>query len=243
MPQNKQGLNIFVASSSDVAEERRALDRVVGRLDNTFNEWALDLQVIDWKKSVVPDFGEDPQGVINRQIRFEHIDIFIGIVWRRIGIPTPRALSGTVEEVNRALQCHQQSGRPWLISFFLCDRSFKPSSKDEAYQKQEADKFKAWIDSHALTSHYTHLREFEDQALDSLSKALHRFVQNQMWRQLPALPQPQPLRTWWVNQLTGVLGVACPWCGFAVNMPLAVYQSNRGTVWRCPRCLMPHFYA
>lgn len=243
MPQVKQGLSIFVASSSDVAREREALDRIIGRLDHIFNEWGLDLQVIDWKKSVVPDFGGDPQDVINRQVRFEHIDIFIGIVWRRIGIPTPRAFSGTVEEVNRALQCRQQFGRPWSILFFMCDRSFKPSSKDEAYQKREAAKFKAWIEKHALTSHYTRIREFEDQALDCLSKALHRFVQNQMWRQLPALPQPQPLRTWWVNQFSGLLGVACPWCGFAVNMSAVVYQSYRGMVSRCPRCFMPHIFA
>ena len=48
-----------------------------------------------------PAFGQDPQAVINDQIHQDY-DIFIGILWNRIGSQTERAESGTVEEFELA---------------------------------------------------------------------------------------------------------------------------------------------
>ncbi len=179
MPQTKTGLRIFVASSSDVKQERNTLKKVVTKLDNRYDRQGLDLQVIAWEDNVRPDFGFDPQDVINRQINFDLIDIFIGIVWSRIGTSTPRALSGTVEEVNRALDARRRTGRPWSTLFYLCDRPYLPSTNDEAKQWEEARKFKNWINSNSLNRHYQENDEFEDLLENDLSMAVDDFIQNQ----------------------------------------------------------------
>lgn len=37
--------------------------------------------------------------------------LFVGIMWNRIGTPTPRAESGTVEEFERAIKSCQKNGQ------------------------------------------------------------------------------------------------------------------------------------
>jgi hypothetical protein len=243
MPQTKTGLRIFVASSSDVKQERSSLKKVVAKLDNRYDRQGLDLQVIAWEDSVRPDFGFDPQDVINRQINFDLIDIFIGIVWSRIGTSTPRALSGTVEEVNRALDARRRTGRPWSILFYLCDRPYSPSTPDEARQWGEVQKFKNWINSNSLNRHYQESDEFEDLLENDLSMAVDDFIQNQRATLAPP-PQPMPLI---VNQIDPFnLQIWCPWCrnlGPLTIMPIQAYQMHRGQVWPCPRCGGPQFFA
>ncbi|MGD9212670.1 MAG: hypothetical protein PVI90_17940 [Desulfobacteraceae bacterium] len=119
MVQSIHRISIFVAGSSDVLQERNIFKELVAKLDNRYDRWGVDLQVINWQSNVIPDFGFDPQDVINRQIRFDGIDIFIGIIWGRIGTATSHAISGTVEELNNALASRQQTGRPWRIMFFF----------------------------------------------------------------------------------------------------------------------------
>jgi hypothetical protein len=45
--------------------------------------------------------GVDPQDTINKQIKNDY-DIFIGIMWSKVGTKTARAESGTIEEFERA---------------------------------------------------------------------------------------------------------------------------------------------
>ena len=56
-----------------------------------------------------PGAGQDAQAVINEQIAGEY-DIFIGLLWTRLGTATPRAPSGTAEEINAALDASQSGG-------------------------------------------------------------------------------------------------------------------------------------
>jgi len=74
-------LRIFVASPSDVDEERKALATVVEELNRTIGrEKDVMLDLIQWETDVVPDMGP-PQEVINRQIeKIGPYDIFIGIM-------------------------------------------------------------------------------------------------------------------------------------------------------------------
>ena len=95
-------LSVFVASPSDVDEERNRLEEVIRELNTT---WARDLgirlELVRWETHAYPSFGEDPQSVINEQIPNDY-DLFIGLMWYRFGTQTGRAGSGTIEEFQRA---------------------------------------------------------------------------------------------------------------------------------------------
>ncbi|MBK8260000.1 MAG: DUF4062 domain-containing protein [Nannocystis sp.] len=102
MPRSETILSVFVASPSDVEEERNRLEEVIRELNTT---WARDLgirlELVRWETHAFPGFGEDPQAVINEQIP-DDFDIFVGLMWYRFGTPTGRAGSGTIEEFERA---------------------------------------------------------------------------------------------------------------------------------------------
>ena len=56
--------------------------------------------------------GDRPQALLNEQLVFD-ADILIGVFWTRLGMPTGREESGTVEEIREFLE----RGKPVLLYF------------------------------------------------------------------------------------------------------------------------------
>ena len=106
-------VRIFVASPSDVQSEREQLAKVINELNLTITAIAPEkrvlLELVRWETHVSPSLGRDPQDVVNRQIG--EYDLFVGILWKRMGTPTAVATSGTEEEFNRAYNCGSRTGR------------------------------------------------------------------------------------------------------------------------------------
>jgi hypothetical protein len=94
-------LKVFVASPGDVAPERQVIGDVAAELNRGIAaDRGIVLEVVKWETHAWPGFGQGPQDVINQQIGV--YDIFIGIMWNRLGTPTLESASGTVEEFERA---------------------------------------------------------------------------------------------------------------------------------------------
>ncbi len=106
MPRQEIIISVFVASPSDLEEERSILETVIGEHNKTWaRNLGIRLELINWETHAYPSFGEDPQAVINEQIP-QDFDLFIGLMWHRFGTPTGRAGSGTIEEFQRAKERH-----------------------------------------------------------------------------------------------------------------------------------------
>ena len=104
MPRNITEFDLFVSSPNDVTNERDGVSEVVDELNTNWQrQLGLRLNVIGWENQGLPGFGEDAQDVLNQEFP-EQLDAFIGILWSRIGTPTGRAESGTVEEFERAYE-------------------------------------------------------------------------------------------------------------------------------------------
>ncbi len=100
MTRQETVLSVFVASPSDVEEERTHLEDTIREPNTTWSrELGLRLELIRWETHAYPEFAVDAQAVINSQIPDDY-DIFIGIMWYRFGTATGR--SGTEEEFDRA---------------------------------------------------------------------------------------------------------------------------------------------
>lgn len=130
MPRTETILQVFIASPSDVKEEREVLESVITELNRT---WSTTLDVrFDlkrWETSVHPAFGRDPQDVINKQVD-NNYDIFIGVLWGRIGTPTPRAESGTLEEFERAYTKYLSDPSSVELMIYFKDAPISPSKMD-----------------------------------------------------------------------------------------------------------------
>ncbi|GBG08100.1 hypothetical protein PAT3040_02667 [Paenibacillus agaridevorans] len=93
-------LNVFIASPSDVAVERDEVEQAVYQWNRRYSE---NLNIIllpkRWEKDTFPaHHGEDPQQIINEQL-INNCDILVGIFWTKMGTPTLKHKSGTLEEI------------------------------------------------------------------------------------------------------------------------------------------------
>lgn len=147
MPKSNIVLQVFVASPGDVAEERRILESVIAETNRIWSSnLGLTFELLNWEKSVRPDFSSDPQAAINEQIGTDY-DVFIGIFWGRLGSPTPRAQSGTLEEFERALSKYKSSDNRYpKIMIYFKDAPITPSKLDPA-QLGQLQEFKESLSS------------------------------------------------------------------------------------------------
>ena len=110
---------LFLASPSDVKEERLIVENVINDFNNTYSsQLNARIELCSWEKSSYPSVGEYPQAVINSQIGDEY-DIFLGILWTRFGSKTLNYESGTEEEFYRALERSQQAGKVHIMMYLI----------------------------------------------------------------------------------------------------------------------------
>lgn len=120
MPDNRHirgVLTAFIASPSDLAEERRIAFDVVGEVNGMVKKLGWSIDLLGWEDTL-PGFGR-PQALINRDV--EECDLFIGLLWRRWG--TQPALdstfsSGFEEEFSIAKTRREGGTSPEIWMFF-----------------------------------------------------------------------------------------------------------------------------
>jgi len=129
MPKRETVLSVFVASPEDVSEERDSIEDIINELNAVWSKtFQTRLELIKWDTHTYPGKGIDAQDVINQQI--EDYDIFIGIMWQRLGTPTQRADSGTTEEYERALTRHNDDPTSIKLFFYFKEAPIPPFSTD-----------------------------------------------------------------------------------------------------------------
>jgi predicted nucleotide-binding protein len=169
MPATITKIRIFVASPSDVSQERDHLSHVVAELSTTVASYkGFALELIRWETHAIPGMGR-PQGLINEQIG--EYDIFVGIMWRRFGTATGVADSGTEEEFRIAYD-------RWLknpairILFYFSQRPFMPRAADEIQQLAKVLDFRKDLDSRGLVSEYKDSDDFPNVVRPHLTRLL-----------------------------------------------------------------------
>jgi hypothetical protein len=157
-------IRIFVASPSDVQLEREQLAKVINELNLTITAVAPEkrvlLELVRWETHVAPSLGSGAQDVVNRQIG--EYDVFVGILWKRMGTPTAVATSGTEEEFNRAYE-RWQNNRTLPILLYFCQQAFPlPRLRDEVEQLGKVVDFRNKVSAMGLVADYADHAQFAD---------------------------------------------------------------------------------
>ncbi|MGH7599179.1 MAG: tetratricopeptide repeat protein, partial [bacterium] len=108
-------LKIFIASPGDVSLERDKACEEIDNLRLLAHKHGYDLEAIRWETHATPRMGRS-QELINRLVR--ECDLFIGILWRRFGLPTGEAESGTLEEFDLARERFAKERAPEIMLYF-----------------------------------------------------------------------------------------------------------------------------
>lgn len=170
-------LKIFLASPGDVNKERQRVRSVVNEINHGWGEeHGLVLRLFTWETDAAPEFGGDPQSLLNQQIaQMEEYDFFVGIMWNRFGTRTPRAKSGTEEEFQRAVKSLQERGKPDIM-FYFCQKPSGLRSQTDLEQKGKVVAFKESLQSQGLYWEYKTSDDFERLFRKHLQGGLQRWI-------------------------------------------------------------------
>ena len=162
MAYNAKVFRILIASPSDVEEEREiAVSVIHGWNDlNSFNR-KIVLLPLRWETHTSPAYGARPQDIINRAI-VDQCDLLIGIFWGRIGSPSGKAASGTIEEIERV----GKAGKPVMLYFSRIGIDPAQINLDQLSQLNE---FKRKTYPKGLVESFKSQIEFRDKFLKQLT--------------------------------------------------------------------------
>lgn len=142
-------ISVFLASPSDLSEERIAVRQVIDELNGIVRHtMGLHLDLLTWEADAYPSAGIDAQDVINSQIGSDY-DIFIGMMWQRFGSPTGRAGSGTEEEFERAYNRYVQTEGHTKVMIYFSAKPIQPDNID-LEQMVKVRQFKSKIEAKGL---------------------------------------------------------------------------------------------
>lgn len=165
---------LFLASPSDVKEERQIVESVIHEF-NTIYAAQLNARVelCSWEKSTYPSIGKYPQAVVNSQIGDEY-DIFLGILWTRFGSKTLNYESGTEEEFYRALERNKKANKVQIMMYFNVEAVPLDSLDLEQYSKVRA--FQKQIEAHGCY-YFTYVgsENFKDDLRSHLFKVIENW--------------------------------------------------------------------
>jgi hypothetical protein len=148
-------LTVFLASPSDLADERKKAFQVAAEVNESIKRWDWWIDLLGWEDTL-PGYGR-PQAMINRDV--ERCDLFIGLLWRRWGTSPAqdsRFSSGFEEEFSIARSRREHAISPEIWMFF---KTVEPAqTADAGTQLQNVIKFRESL----ITSKAIFFKEFED---------------------------------------------------------------------------------
>ncbi|RRR86367.1 DUF4062 domain-containing protein [Streptomyces sp. RP5T] len=146
-------LRVMIASPSDTIEARDAVETAIhGWNGANAQTKQIILQSWRWETSSVPILGGHPQSLINSQ-GVDESDIVFALFGSRLGSPTPDTVSGTVEEIERAIE----QGKPVHLYFSTAQL---PNDVDTA-QLDGLRAFKSEISKRGLLGEFSNVSQLE----------------------------------------------------------------------------------
>jgi hypothetical protein len=164
---------VMIASPSDVDQERHQAREVIHEWNAIYSEERRTVLLpVGWDTHATPAMGARPQEVINERV-LKGCDLLVAIFWTRVGSPTGKAVSGTVEEI----QEHLDAGKPAMIYF--SNQPVRPDSVDDA-QYKALQEFKEWCRGRGLVGEYSSLGEFRTKFTRQLAQTVLQDAQFQV---------------------------------------------------------------
>ncbi|MBA53005.1 MAG: hypothetical protein CMK89_00985 [Pseudomonadales bacterium] len=160
-------LPVMIASPGDVSEERDITRQIIHDWNDINSEKSkIMLSAVGWDSHSSPELGARPQELINQRV-LRYCDILIGIFWTRLGTPTGKALSGTVEEIEE----HVAAGKPAMIYF--SSKPVSPESIDAEQYKRVREARSNW-QQRGLVETYDTLEQFRQKLSKQFQLCLNK---------------------------------------------------------------------
>lgn len=209
MPFTATVYRILIGGPSDAENERKiAADAVYGWNHDHSAENHIILLPIMWEIDSRPQYGDHPQSLLNRQM-VHNCDAMIAIFRSRLGTPTEKYLSGTIEE----LETLNSVGKEVMVYLYQ-----GPIAQDIATSNEYSGyrDFALSLQSTSLYSGFSDDSDFKNKLSSHISKLAHHFQRAYTTQRADSIEQQEesPLpeksaegelsekRKWWELLLT-----------------------------------------
>lgn len=151
---------IMIGCPGDIKEEIDTAIKVVNRWTTLHAEQSSTVLLpIHWTTNSYPEHGAHPQTLLNGQLASKS-DMLIGIFGARVGTPTEKSQSGTIEEIEE----HIKAGKPVMLFF----RRQNDTSNIPASEIEKLQTFKSDVKNQCLYREYDTSSSFEATFTDAL---------------------------------------------------------------------------
>lgn len=127
---------IFLSRPSDVESHMESVKQAVLDANLVAAPLGVRFEIFDWREDATPGLASEPQARVNEQSN--HHDALIAVIGGTLGTPTAGHASGTVEEIERAIEKSSTSvfGQNSVMIFFKDVQLTLSSDLDDAKRVQ-----------------------------------------------------------------------------------------------------------
>lgn len=168
MVQDGKIIRVLISSPNDVPKERQAITDIVHKWNAMHSIKGVILEPVKWETHSTPGLEGRPQEMLNKQL-LDISDFLVGVFWTRLGTPTGKAESGTVEEILE----FQKMGKTVLLYF--SGIPVVPDSID-AEQYAALKKFRERMKNEGLYDTYQDIGEFREKLLHHINTTVEKIV-------------------------------------------------------------------
>jgi hypothetical protein len=168
MPYRAKVIKVMIAGPSDVSNARHVVRNVIQEWNNAHAEDKnIVLMPVDWESHSAPSMGDRPQAIINKRVLAD-CDLLVAVFWTKIGTPTGKAVSGTVEEIDE----HVKAKKPAMIYF-----STEPVLLESVDQEQYAAlrQFKEELRERGLYEQFESPEDFRGKLTRQLAQTVNHY--------------------------------------------------------------------
>jgi Domain of unknown function (DUF4062) len=166
-------IKVFIASPSDVPDERKIVREVIHEWNATHSEHRkLVLLPIGWESHSSPEMGDRPQAIINKRV-LKDCDVLVAAFWTRYGTPTGKAASGTAEEIEEHINANK------LALIYFSTLPVDPDKIDHE-QLKSVKAFKEECRTRGLVEGYSSLGEFRGKFSRQLAQKVNLQFSNDL---------------------------------------------------------------
>ncbi|MED0965103.1 hypothetical protein [Bacillus paramycoides] len=167
MPFNARVFQMLIASPSDVQEERKIISEIIydWNLLNSKDE-KIVLLPVKWETHAIPEYsGNDTQEILNNQF-VRDCDILIGAFWTKLGTPTKKYDSGTIEEIEEFISLK----KPIMLYFSTAHIPYEHDAKE----LERVKSFKKKYQGKGIYTQYNSGSQLKDELNKALTREIRR---------------------------------------------------------------------
>lgn len=119
MPTRKTVFRVLLSSPSDLPAERKIVENIVNEINEAHKSSHYGLELICWENDVSPEIILDSgQKIIDKVFAYDESDLLIGMFYNKVGTPVLGTASGTIHEIDKAIQSYKEHGIPSVMIYF-----------------------------------------------------------------------------------------------------------------------------